>query len=412
MRRAGTYTVSQIQQPGGSTTPVSEGISHVRGLRTSAVIAGVAAVTLALSACGSKSNGGGNTAANTGPSQPAGGNSSSATSSSSSTTAGSGKTINACMVLDTGGVDDKSFNQSSYAGMQAAAKANPNIKISYVPSNSGNDYTPNLRNETSKGCNPVIAVGGLMEANVKAIAKANPKVHYAEVDAPSQGKNSYGIQFNTAQGAFLGGYLAAGMSKTGKVATWGGLNIAPVTIYMDGFWEGVQYYNKQNNKNVQVLGWDEKNPKSGTFSQSFTDQNKGKQISQTFINQGADIIFPVAGGAGLGAGAAAQASQGHANVIWVDTDGCVSAAQYCKYFLTSVTKGLTTSVQTYLNTVASGTFPSGSYVGTLKNGGTGLAPFHDFDSQVPSDLKSQLAKVKAGIESGSIKITSPSQPQG
>ncbi len=378
----------------------------MRGLRTSAVIAGVATVALTLSACGSKSNGGSNSSA------PAGGGGSSSTqqTSSSSSSTATGKTINACMVLDTGGVDDKSFNQSSYAGMTAAAKANPNIKIGYVPSNSGNDYTPNLRNETSKGCDPIIAVGGLMEANVKAIAKANPKVHYAEVDAPSQGANSYGIQFNTAQGAFLGGYLAAGMSKTGKVATWGGLNIPPVTIYMDGFWEGVQYYNQKNHKNVQVLGWTEKNQKGGEFSQSFTDQNKGKQISQTLINQGADIIFPVAGGAGLGAGAAAQASGGHANVIWVDTDGCVSAAQYCKYFVTSVTKGLTTSVQTYLNQVAAGKFPSGSYVGTLKNGGTGLAPFHDFDSQVPSSLKSQLAQVKSGIESGSIKITSPSQP--
>jgi basic membrane protein A and related proteins len=376
----------------------------VRGLRTSAVIAGAAALALTLSACGSKSNGGSNSSA------PAGGSSSSTTQQSSSASS-SGKTINACMVLDTGGVDDKSFNQSSWAGAQNAAKANPNIKVSYVPSNSGNDYTPNLRNETNKGCDPIVAVGGLMEANVKAIAKANPTVHYAAVDAPPTGKNVYGIQFNTAQGAFLGGYLAAGMSKTGKVATWGGLDIPPVTIYMDGFWEGVQYYNQQNHKNVQVLGWTEKNQKGGTFSQSFTDQNKGKQISQTFINQGADIIFPVAGGAGLGAGAAAQASGGHANVIWVDTDGCVSAAQYCKYFLTSVTKGLTTSVQTYLNTVASGTFPSGSYIGTLKNGGTGLAPFHDFQSQVPSTLVSQLAKVKSGIEDGSIKITSPSQPQ-
>jgi basic membrane protein A and related proteins len=385
-----------------------EGTFIVRGLRTGAVIAGVAAVALALTACGSKSNGGGNTSA---PPATAGGGSSSVASTAPSSSSGGGAKLDACMVLDTGGVDDKSFNQSSWEGMQNAAKANPNIKISYVPSNSGNDYTPNLRNETSKGCDPIIAVGGLMEANVKAIAKSNPKTHYAEVDAPSQGANSYGIQFNTAQGAFLGGYLAAGMTKTGKVATWGGLDIPPVTIYMDGFWEGVQYYNQQNHKNVQVLGWTEKNQKGGVFSQSFTDQNKGKQISQTFVNQGADIIFPVAGGAGLGAGAAAQASGGHASVIWVDTDGCVSAAQYCKYFLTSVTKGLTTSVQTYLDKVASGTFPTGSYVGTLQNGGTGLAPFHDFQSKVPSDLVSQLAKVKSDIESGKIKITSPSQPQ-
>jgi basic membrane protein A len=195
------------------------------------------------------------------------------------------------------------------------------------------------------------------------------------------------------------------------VATFGGLNIPPVTIYMDGFWEGVQYYNSQNHKSVQVLGWNEKKQKAGTFSQSFTDQNKGLQISNTFIQEGADIIFPVAGGAGLGSGAAAKASNGHVSVIWVDTDGCVSAAQYCKYFLSSVTKGLTVSVTTYVNAAATGTFPSGSYIGTLTNGGTGLAPFHDFASKVPASLQTQLATVKAGIESGSIKITSPSQPK-
>src|SRR4029078_6583004 len=81
----------------------------------------------------------------------------------------SGTAFNACMVLDTGGVDDKSFNQSSWAGMQAANKKNPKIKISYVPSNSGNDYTPNLKAEVQKGCDTVIAVGGLMTSNVQAV---------------------------------------------------------------------------------------------------------------------------------------------------------------------------------------------------------------------------------------------------
>jgi basic membrane protein A len=324
----------------------------------------------------------------------------------------SGKSVSACMVLDTGGVDDHSFNESSYAGLTAARKDNSNIKISYVASNSQNDYTPNLTAETNRGCDTVIAVGGLMGDAVAKIAKANPNQHYAEIDNSNQGlANVYGMQYNTAQGAFLGGYLAASMTKTGKVATFGGLNIPPVTIYMDGFWEGVQYYNTQKNKSVQVLGWDEKNQKAGTFAGSFTDQNKGKTISQALVQQGADIIFPVAGGTGLGAGAAAASSGGKVNVIWVDTDGYVSAPQYAKYFLTSVTKGLATSVTEYAKQVASGTFPSGSYIGTLANGGTGLAPFHDFDSVVPDSVKTELDTIKSGIQDGSIKITSPSQPK-
>jgi basic membrane protein A len=371
----------------------------LRAMRTGAAIAAVTAFALVLSGCGSKAK------STNSSSPPAGGG--------SSTTA-SGKALNACMVLDTGGVDDKSFNQSSWAGMTAASAANPNIKVSYVPSNSANDYTPNLNAEVQKKCDTIIAVGGLMADNVKKAATANPTFQFAEVDAASAAPNMYGMQFNTAQGGFLAGYLAAGYSKTGKVATFGGLDIPPVTIYMDGFWEGVQYYNQKKGTHVQVLGWDEKNQKGGTFvpgNNPFGDQNGGKSISQNFINQGADIIFPVAGGSGLGAGAAAETSGGKVSVIWVDTDGCVSAAQYCNVFLTSVTKGLTSAVQTYVTAAASGTFPKGNYVGTLQNGGTGLADYHQFSSKVPSSLQSEVNQVKSDIESGTITITSPSQPK-
>ena len=188
-----------------------------------------------------------------------------------------------------------------------------------------------------------------MADNVKAVAKANPTKHYAEVDAPSSGPNVYGLQFNTAQGAFLGGYLAAGMTQDRQGRDMGRPE-HPAGDHLHGrVLGGRAVLQPAEHKNVQVLGWNETNQKGGTFSQSFTDQNKGKQISQTFIHQGADIIFPVAGGAGLGAAAAAQAAGGNVNVIWVDTDGCVSAAQYCKYFLSSVTKNLAGSVQTYLD---------------------------------------------------------------
>ena len=219
------------------------------------------------------------------------------------------------------------------------------------------------------------------------------------------------MQFNTAQGAFLGGYLAAGMSKTGKVATWGGLNIPPVTIYMDGFWEGVQYYNQQNHKNVQVLGWNEKNQKGGHLLAVVHRPEQGQADQPDVRQQGADIIFPVAGGAGLGAGAAAQASGGKVNVIWVDTDGCVSAAAVLQVLPHQRHQGPDRlGADRTCSRRQPGTFPTGSYVGTLQNGGTGLAPFHDFESKVPADLQTQLAKVKAGITDGTIKITSPSQP--
>jgi basic membrane protein A len=205
--------------------------------RAGVALSSAAALAMVLAACGEK---------------PA--------ESGSDNASGSGS-FNACMVLDTGGVDDHSFNQSSYAGMQAAKEENPDIAISYVPSNSQNDYVPNLNAAVAKGCDTTIAVGGLMADALKSVAAANPDAQFAEVDAPSTGENVYGLQFDTAQGAFLGGYLAAGMTKTGTVATFGGLNIPPVTIYMDGFWEGVQHYNEQKGTSVKVLGWDETDQK-------------------------------------------------------------------------------------------------------------------------------------------------------
>ena len=98
-------------------------------------------------------------------------------------------------------------------------------------------------------------------------------------------------------------------------------------------------------------------------------------------------------------------------MIWVDTDGCESVAQYCKYFLTSVTKNLTGSVQEYAEKAATGTFPSGNYIGTLQNNGTGLAPFHDFESKVSPDLQAELDAITAGIIDGSITVESPASPK-
>lgn len=362
------------------------------------VMALLGVVALAAAGCGNKPSSSGTS-------------SSAAPASSAPASSAAAQALTACMVLDVGGVDDRSFNESAWKGMTDAKAANSNITISYVSSSSQNDYTPNLNAEVAKGCDTTIAVGGLMTDALKAVATANPTKQFAIIDSATGQPNVYGIQFNTAQGAFLGGYLAASITKTGKVATFGGLNIPPVTIYMDGFWEGVQYYNQVKGKNVQVLGWNEKDQKAGTFANSFTDQGKGRQVSQAFIQQGADVIFPVAGGTGLGAGAAAAASGGKVSVLWVDTDGCVSAPQYCKYFVSSVVKNIAKAVTTYVTGAASGTYPTGSYIGTLANDGTGLAPFHDWASKVPSSVQSELDQIKQKIISGAIKITSPSQPQ-
>jgi basic membrane protein A and related proteins len=310
----------------------------------------------------------------------------------------------ACMVTDTGGIDDRSFNASAYQGEQNAKK-DFGVQIKYLSSTSGNDYAPNIDAFVNQKCGLIVTVGFLMGDITQTKANANPSQKFAIVDYSYSPNitNVLGLIYDTNQDAFLGGYLAAGMSKTGAVGTFGGIKLPTVTIYMDGYAAGVYYYNKQHSAHVKVLGW---NPatQNGTFAGDFTSQDKGQNITNALIQQGADVIFPVAGNVGLGAAAAVQATNGKATMEWVDTDGCVSASQYCSLFLTSVNKGIASSVEAAIKQAASGTFAGGNYEGTLANGGVGLAPYHQFDSKIPSSLKSEIDTIKAGIIGGSISV--------
>jgi basic membrane protein A len=361
--------------------------------RTVPAIAAFGVLALLAAACGSSTNG------------PSG----------SSSASGGAKvaSFKGCMVTDTGGIDDRSFNASAWQAMQETQSANPGkIAVKYLQSTSQSDYVPNINAFIGQKCGIIVTNGFLMGSATQTAAKAHPNSKFAIIDfgyTPPL-KNVDALIFNTVQDGFLGGYLAAGMTKTGKVATFGGQKLPTVTIYMDGFWDGVQYYNQKHHKNVKVLGWSEKT-QNGNFTGDFTNQTKGLTLTNTFIQEGADIIFPVAGNVGLGAAKAVQTAdqQGHnVNMMWVDNDGCVSAAQYCKYFITSVEKGIVTAVKTAVLNAAHGTFKGGNYIGTLKNGGVTLAPYHDFASKVPASLQAELATIKAGIENGTIKTPTKS----
>jgi basic membrane protein A and related proteins len=325
------------------------------------------------------------------------------------------------MVTDQGGLDDKSFNASAWKGMEAARDdPSTNIDIKNVPSTKPADYAPNLSGFVQQGCNFILAVGGLMGDDTVKVAKANPKQQFAIVDAdpgkPDPAKagdpgvpNIYPMQFDTAQAGFLAGYLAAGYSKTGKVGTYGGLKIGPVTVFMDGFADGVAYHNQKKGTTVQVLGWD-KAKQDGLFANSFTDSAKGKSLSDTLSAQGADVIMPVAGGTGLGT--LQDAATGKFAGIWVDTDGCVST-QYCAGLLTSVEKNISDAVKNAVIRGAKGQSLSlaDGTIGTLANGGVAIAGYNQFDSKVDPALKAEVTQLKADIISGAVTVTSPSSPK-
>jgi basic membrane protein A len=317
------------------------------------------------------------------------------------------------MVTDTGGIDDKSFNQSSWQGMQQAAATNSGkIQVTYLPSTTSADYASNISTFIGRKCGIIVTVGFLMADATEAAAKANPHQKFAIVDCSyasqclsgTKETNIDQLVFNTVQDGFLGGYLAAGVSKTHVVATYGGENFGTVTIYEDGFWDGAKYYDQQHHTSTTVLGWDETTQK-GDFIGSFTNTGAGQSLTNTYIGENADVIFPVAGGDGLGTAKAIQtadASGKHVLMEWVDTDGCVSAATYCSYMLTSVTKGVTPAVKTAVLAAVNGTFKGGTYIGTLTNGGAILSPYHQLATQVPASLQNEIKALQTQIEEGKI----------
>lgn len=313
------------------------------------------------------------------------------------------------MVTDSGGLQDRSFNQSSWAGMQKGAKQN-NVKVHVLVSASDSDLGPNTEAAANTKCGFVLTVGYSLTAATVKQAKLHPTKDFAIVDDVATAPNIKPIVFDTAQASFLAGYLAAGVSKTGKVATFGGGNQPPVTLFMDGFVDGVAKYNEVHSTKVAVLGWN-KAKQDGAFTGDFEDVNKGKALAATQIAKGADVILPVAGQVGQGAAAAAE-DAGNVSIIWVDNDGYNTLpSQYRSLVLTSVQKNTQDAVANVLTSVYKKTFTNEQFVGTLKNGGVSIAPYHDKASLVSAKLSAEIADLRKQIEAGTLVVTSPSTPK-
>jgi basic membrane protein A and related proteins len=332
-------------------------------------------------------------------------------------TAAAGGTVDytACMVSDEGGFDDASFNQSGFEGLERA-ESELGIQIRTAESADPGAYTGNVDSMVQEGCDLIIGVGFALEDAIQAAAEANPDINFALVDSafsapdfsPVTLENGKPLLFNTQEAAFLAGYMAAGMTKTGTVATYGGQPFPSVTIFMDGFVDGVAKYNEDNGTQVDVLGWD-KEAQNGSMIGNFSDTEAGRATTEQFIASGADIILPVAGPVGAGSLNAASQADG-VSVIWVDSDGYEQAsnADTKQLIMTSVIKQIGTAVFDTISSAVDGEFSSDPYVGTLENGGVDLAPLHDFESQVPAELMTAVDGLREQIISGELVVESPS----
>lgn len=366
------------------------------------------------------SSGGG--AATTAPSVAPSESTAPSESASASASAGGGsKDYTACVAFDTGGLGDKGFNDLAKLGLENAAAAGYTTFFSEAQGST--DYAANIQRLIDQGCKTIVAVGFNQGAAVAEKAVANPEIAFSQVDTtwaggPGAGPdftpgtpddipvppNFTGLDYQIDQAAMLAGYLAAGFSKSGKIGTYGGQPFAGVTRFMDGLYAGIKYWNEKKGANVELLGWD--GDKTGSFvggSNPWNDPAKGEQLAQALLDQGVDIVHPVSGATGNGSIKAM--SEAGKWAIGVDTDQYVSiGAPTNAAILTSAQKAIDVSVMDVIDKNAGGDLGGEDYSGTLENAGVLLSPFHDLDSQVSAELKTEIDALSAAIKDGSVKV--------
>ncbi|BBB49160.1 BMP family lipoprotein [Pelolinea submarina] len=306
-----------------------------------------------------------------------------------------------CQVTDTGGIDDKSFNALAWAGMENAA-TDFGVEIKYLESQQASDYEVNINAFIEEGCDLIISVGYLLADATAAAATANPDQKFAIIDNGNMDlPNVRGNSTEIDQGTFLAGYLAAAMTKTGKVGTYVGILFPSTQAFMDGYAMGVAYYNSVKGTTVDVLGWDMAEQK-GLEAGNFESLDDGRAFGEALMDDGADIIMPVAGPVGLGT-LAVMAERNSGLLIGVDSDWSVANPDKTDYVLASAAKKIDVFVYDSIQKVLDGTFTGGEdMVLTLENGGTGLVYGSAWDSQVPDDLKAEIEALKPMIISGEI----------
>jgi basic membrane protein A len=297
------------------------------------------------------------------------------------------------LVTDTGGLNDHGFNYLSNAGLEKAEKE-LGVQGSVVQSKSESDYVPNLQHFAQQGYNLVIAVGFLMESAVKQVAPQYPNTKFLIIDDPIQGiPNVTSAMFKTEQCGYLVGALAGLMEKqTGikelnpqnVVGVVGGMKIPPVTSYIAGFQQGVE----KTDPGAKVIV---------KFANSFTDQALGSNIAKDEIANGADIVFQVAGGTGVGVIKAAQSAGVFS--IGVDADQAYLAPESV---LTSALKGVDTATYDVIKDTLQNNFKPGVQWFDLANNGVGIGKVND---KVPKSIVDQVNQIAQQIKDGSIKVS-------
>jgi basic membrane protein A len=303
------------------------------------------------------------------------------------------------LVTDVGEIDDKSFNQSAWEGVQQAEKE-LGAQVQFIETADAKDYAANIGLFVDEGYDVIVTVGFALGEATAIAAGENPDIHFIGVDqfqawgfdddASNDRPNVAGLIFPEDKSGFLAGALAAMLSESGTVAAVLGTDLVPpVVAFKEGYEAGALYINPDINL-ISTYH-------PGGLDVAFTDPEWGATTAKQALDQGADVIFGAGGKTGNGAIIEVAGSEG-TYCIGVDSDQWETVPEAHSCLVSSAMKLITPGVFDLIKTHVDGSFPAGNFTGQV-----GLAPFHDFDSQVSSEIKDRLAEIDAGLKDGSIE---------
>jgi basic membrane protein A len=310
-----------------------------------------------------------------------------------------------CQVTDIAGILDKSFNETAWNGILAAVEVF-GVEGRYLESMEEADYEVNINVFLEENCDIIIPVGYSLESVTRDAVEANPNQHFALVDItlgdyPNITRGLYNLQ----DAKFLSGYLAAGMTETGIVGIYVGILTPATQAVVEGFDMGIAYYNEVHGTDVQLLGWDMETQQALEYGDLMSD-DVGRRLGEILLDEGADIIMPVAAEPVCGGTLAVMAERDTGLLIGVDIDWSLAYPEWAEYVLASTTKNVDLFIYETITKELLGEFEPGDWIGTLENGGIGIQYGVDWIDQIPEDLKAETEDLIEKIITDEI-ITSP-----
>ena len=297
------------------------------------------------------------------------------------------------MVTDFGGVNDNSFNQSAWEGLQAFSKTS-GVEVNYLQSAQDSDYIPNLNQFVQEGWSLIWGIGFLLQDAILEVANQNPDAKFAIIDGVVDAPNVASVTFKEHEGAFLVGVVAGLMTESNKIGFVGGIDIPVIQRFEAGFRAGIAAVNPD----AEVIE---------NYTGSFAAADQGKAAAATMYNQGADIIFHAAGATGDGVFNEAQEQKAAGKNVWVigvDKDQSITFGN--DITLTSMMKRVDQAVQQVSQSVADGSFAPGMVNLGIAENGVGLP---ENNPNVPADVLAKVQEFSDKIKNGEIVVPESAQ---